>query len=67
MNSNLKRQLFSIANTFVTGFGLGIVAYLKIAPLDASTFGKAAIFGLLLAGLRHGVKMVSETLFQKAG
>lgn len=66
MNPNLKRHLFSALNTFLTGFGLGIAAYVSSSPLDAVTFGKAAIFGVLLAGARAGVKMVVETFVPKS-
>lgn len=62
MNPDLKRHLVSALNTFITGFGMGIVAYIQTAPLDPTNLGKAALFGLLLAGGRAGVKMVSETV-----
>lgn len=63
----LTAHLISAAQTFVTGFAIGIFA---LGPIDWSTFGESTIFALFLAGCRAGVKLVYENLllpyFQKS-
>lgn len=60
MNDTLKRHLFSAAQTFVAGFGIGVLPYLN--NFDWSNAGRAVFFGLFLAGVRGGVKLVWEQL-----
>lgn len=60
MNPTLKRHLISAGTTFVAGFAIGILPFLN--SLDPANFGKAAFFGLCVAGIRAGVKLVVENL-----
>lgn len=57
--TEFKRYAISSLYTFVAGFLLAIMPVLD--SIDFSNMGRAAIFGLIGAGVRGGIKMLGES------
>ena len=62
--STVKRYLISSFDTFLAGFLMGIVPALNSLTINDLSWGtlKAAGFGIALAGLRGGWKVLREYL-----
>lgn len=57
MNETLRKELISAAITFISAFLIGIGGELSVNGF--TTFTASAIFALLMAGVRAGVKGLS--------
>ena len=60
MNDTYKRYIVSSLITFLTGFMIAIVPLME--TLTPENFGKSAIVGIVFAGVRAGIKALSEWL-----
>ena len=59
MNKELKRQLISAGVTFFAGFAIVVAPELDNITMDGLSDG--ALVGLLLTGVRTGLKMLLES------
>jgi hypothetical protein len=62
MKNTYKRYLVSSLITFLTAFMIAIVPLME--TLTPENFGKSAIFGIIVAGVRAGIKALSEWLIK---
>lgn len=60
----LKKELLSAMYTFLAGFVLGVIPL--VDKLSWDNIDVAVIYGLLITGLRSGVKVLGEYIIPKA-
>ncbi len=60
MKDTYKRYLVSSLITFLTAFMVAIIPLME--TLTPENFGKSAIFGIIVVGVRAGIKALSEWL-----
>lgn len=67
MNITLKRYLISSFDTFISGFGIGIIPILNNLTVHDISWGalKATILGLVFVGVRAGAKALREYLVKQ--
>jgi len=63
MNTEVKRYIISSAITFLSAFLLVVGS--DLGNLDAETLSYGALLGILIAGVRVGVKAIAESFLAK--